>query len=210
MSEQFQIIEQKVQEPESFAPEQLAAASESTDAKTVQRYPGDGWEPAYEVLFPNIVTSAATAEEPVEMTPEFEEPPIDIHWHHTPITLPKATKVIFEDAELYLCLCDFCRQLKNLEFTPTGRVTQTFCQGCRTIIGRHKSSQCSGGTRDCVGIRYVDEVGSIAPLCRGCHRHEEDLRRGRRGASRNSPTGRKIPLAAFISNAPTRGAVVVK
>lgn len=106
-----------------------------------------------------------------------EEP--RVVWY-TPVALPKSTKLVFEDHELYGLICDFCRCMMNLKISPEGRVTQTLCQSCRTLIGRHASNACTGGTIECVGYRYVDEVGVIAPLCRGCHRYEERTRRTRR------------------------------
>jgi hypothetical protein len=118
--------------------------------------------------------------------------PTVVHWY-APLPLPKSTVLIFNDNDLYEAICDFCRCLQNVEVSDTGRITRTICDSCRIVISRHPSSCCTGGTPECVSVRYVDEVGAAAPLCRGCYGYEEAQRRRRRDGhhARNRDRGRR-------------------
>ncbi len=132
---------------------------------------------------------------PVILTPEedeferfceeqiYAEPPEVVVWW-TPVSLPKSTTLVFSDPDLYLVICDFCRFMQNLLVDEKGRVVRTFCESCRALLSRHEVNHCTGGTSQCETFRYVDEVGAVAPLCRGCHRFEEDQRRQRRNGQR--------------------------
>lgn len=109
-----------------------------------------------------------------------------------PIALPKDTSLIFSDPDLYAAICDFCRGLSNVEVDEKGRVVRTLCDSCRSAVSRHASSRCPGGSRACEGTRYVDEVGAVALLCRGCHRSEGGGRRERaKAGGRRRRAGRK-------------------
>jgi len=162
----------------------------STDASAALSGPG----PA------PIAGPPEAAAETLEVTPEqeregarffeemarLEEPIYEhaVYWYPAPVTIPKATKIIFDTPELYGSICDFCRSMMNLVVAEDDRVIQTLCERCRVVVGRHESNHCAGGTEDCELYRYVDAVGAVSHLCRGCHRYGEALRRNRRERGR--------------------------
>ena len=104
-----------------------------------------------------------------------EQMPI-VYWY-SPVTIPRASTLIFGDPDLYAVICDFCRCMMNL-VVENGRVVRTLCDSCRTVVSRHESNHCPNVSGDiCNVYRFVDEVGAVAPLCRGCHQYEEGERR---------------------------------
>ena len=91
--------------------------------------------------------------------------------------LPPAASLLWGDPELYARLCDFCQSMQNIEYNDDGRMTRVICGSCCTIVGRYKMNHCTGGYDACEKFRFVDPLGNVAHLCRGCHQHEEGQRR---------------------------------
>jgi len=94
--------------------------------------------------------------------------------------LPPAASLLWGDPELYASLCDFCQSMQNIEYNDDGRMTRVICDSCCTIVGRYELNHCTGGYDACEKFRFVDPLGNVSHLCRGCHQHEEGQRRRRR------------------------------
>jgi hypothetical protein len=90
-------------------------------------------------------------------------------WYAAP-TIPKAVKAVFNNAEQYAQLCDFCRCMQNLEVKGHVFVV-AFCRSCRAKLATCESNRCRAGSPACEGTRFVDAVGDPAPECRGCHEY---------------------------------------
>ncbi len=109
-------------------------------------------------------------------------PPNVVWWGN--IVLPKSTAFVFSEVDLYNTICESCRSMTNVVVDQhTGRVLRTFCDSCRIVLSRHGYNHCQARTAECEVFRFVDEVGTIAPLCRGCHRFEQKQRSARRVTS---------------------------
>lgn len=103
----------------------------------------------------------------------------------SPVVLPKSTTLVFSETDLYLAICESCRSMANVAVdASTGRVERTFCDSCRIVLGRHGFNRCQGGTSDCIMHRFVDPVGTVAPLCKGCHHSEHSQRNARRARAK--------------------------
>jgi hypothetical protein len=79
---------------------------------------------------------------------------------------------VYKRLEAYAALdllCDFCLELRNLEWWTGGELKQVFCASCRSRINKHPIAECAGKSARCVKARYVDELGEIAPFCKECH-----------------------------------------
>jgi hypothetical protein len=111
-----------------------------------------------------------------------------------PVVLPKSTTFVFSEADLYDAICESCRSMTNVVVDErTGRVLRTFCDSCRVVLSRHGYNRCQEASPECEKFRFVDEIGTVAPLCRGCHRFEQKQRAARRVASRRRPAQKRAP-----------------
>jgi hypothetical protein len=87
--------------------------------------------------------------------------------------------------------CKHCTNFENVRYNG-GNLVEFFCESCCLIIASDPANRCRGGHREvCLGRRWVDPLGIIAPLCAGCHGREEQRRkratqrgRGRRVAAK--------------------------
>jgi hypothetical protein len=174
-------------EEAAAAPYSLEEALEETPPVEAPPAPAESVasEPPPRPDWPTPAESAALEGPPASLdeTP-CVGPPAEVYWW-TPVSIPKSTALIFHDPVLYAAICDFCRNMENFAVDDKNRVVRTLCNSCRTVMSQHELNRCQGAYAACKGARYVDEVGTIAPLCRGCHQFEENTRRQRREGQRH-------------------------
>jgi hypothetical protein len=101
--------------------------------------------------------------------PDVEEPVI---WYK-PVTLPRPTAFILCEPSLSALLCDFCRDLQNVVVGKNDNIICAICESCRSRVRRHEFFHCTGGYSGCEVYRFIDAIGSVAPLCKACHQYFE-------------------------------------
>jgi len=115
-----------------------------------------------------------------------------VRWYRR-LTYPKATQRVFQDPDLYGQLCTFCRDMANVLVDSDGHITQVFCLRCCAVISEYAPNRCTGGSRNCIGTRYVDAIGTVAQLCSGCHQREGGARREAEKRRGRAPGKGKTP-----------------
>src|SRR5688572_639985 len=89
-------------------------------------------------------------------------------WHDI-ASLPSESLNIFRDPALYAILCSYCKSSANLACDESV-LSRIFCESCRIKLGQAPKFRCRGRCDECVVTRFIDPMGRVAPLCRGCHR----------------------------------------
>jgi hypothetical protein len=180
---------------DSRSGEEIAAAEAATAATE------DADDAAYAA---ECADAASEQEAKMDITPT----PVNVIWIAPPssqIIIPKATQFIFRTPQLYALLCTFCATMRNVVPDPkTGRILQTLCRSCRSLLNEHPMNSCTGGSERCLGRRYVDEVGAVAPLCSACDKAEKQ--RNRRSGVSKAVTW---DLAAYVKT-PYKAALLAK
>jgi hypothetical protein len=86
-----------------------------------------------------------------------------------PSFVPGPTRTAFEaNAGI---LCSHCITMQNFEFADKGELVRVFCLSCQIRIAHQPANKCDAGTPKCQKYRWVDPMGGVSPMCRGCHRY---------------------------------------
>jgi hypothetical protein len=96
---------------------------------------------------------------------------------------------MWSDPAIYNLICKFCKNMQNITYNVNGNITGIICASCCIIVGHHESNHCTGDYGNCGKIRFVDPLGNVARLCRGCHVFESYLKRRKKPRNRH---GRRI------------------
>jgi len=92
---------------------------------------------------------------------------LSVVWHNF-AEIPANLLTILRDPELYALLCSYCKSSANVKCGESA-LERVFCESCQIKLGEAPQFTCPGKHANCMGVRFVDPVGRVAPLCRGCH-----------------------------------------
>lgn len=129
--------------------------------------------------------TALTSTEHQLMTEFSQQAATPTQWH-TPVEFSGAAKKIFDNPDLVVSLCDFCRCLSNLKVVG-GQITSIFCSSCRCMLSHQPGNECHGGSKLCDRWRFVNEFGETSRLCHGCHQAN-----AKRGGKKKVPKSKKV------------------
>jgi len=89
-------------------------------------------------------------------------------WHDL-TQIPASLLRVFRDPALYSLLCPYCKCSANVKCGDAA-LERIFCESCQVKLGQAPQFACQGAHASCMRTRFVDPLGRVAPLCRGCHR----------------------------------------